>query len=65
MNATEKLVSRLFADNFGRKSDDVQLELISQYRHEGLFDSQDDWLDALKIYFDEATNQAHYRQLYA
>jgi hypothetical protein len=65
MKDTNKLIARLFADNFGRKGDDVQAELKGLYRQEGLFDSQDDWLDALEIYFDEATSQSHYRQLYA
>lgn len=65
MKNTAKLLDRLFKDNFGRKSDDVQFQLKSQYKDEGLFISQDDWLEALEIYFDEASSQAHYRQLYA
>lgn len=65
MTTTDKLISRLVADKFGRLSDEKQADLKALYRHEGLFSSQDEWLDALDIYLDDAVDSQHYKELYA
>jgi hypothetical protein len=64
MTTTDKLIARLFNDNFGRLNDEKQADLKSLYQYEDLFSTQDEWLDALDIYLDDAVDAAHYTQLF-
>lgn len=65
MTSTDKLIARLFNDNFGRLNDEKQADLKCLYHYEGLFSMQDEWLDALDTYFDDVVDAAHYKQLFA
>lgn len=65
MTTTDKLIARLFNDNFGRLNDEKQAALKNLYHYEGLFSTQNEWLDALDAYFDDAVDAAHYKQLFA
>lgn len=62
---TEQLIKRLSSDKFGRLSDEKQADLKGVYYREGLFSNQDEWLDALDVYFDDCVSNAHDAERFA
>lgn len=60
-----KLIKRLVSDKFGRLSDEKQTDLKGLYREEGLFANQDEWVDALDIYFDDCISNAYDAERFA
>lgn len=53
------LINRLAKDKYGRRSDKEQAVLKGEYRREGLFSTQDEWLDTLDTYFDDCVSHAY------